>query len=59
MPPGRWRRRPPLPPSPGTVVVCPIGEATPETAERYRRERDATEQGEPDPIIRIRRGLPS
>lgn len=50
MPPGVWRRRPPLPPTPGTVVMCPIGEATPETAEEYRRERDATEQCEPEPI---------
>jgi hypothetical protein len=47
MPRGMWRRRPPLPPTPGTVVVCPIGECTPETAERYRRERDAAETGEP------------
>lgn len=45
MPRGMWRRRRPLPPTPGTVVVVPIGEATLEEAERYRRGRDAVERG--------------
>lgn len=44
MPPGAWRRRPPLPPTPRTVVVQPIGEATPEEIAAYaagREEQDA------------------
>ena len=45
MPRGMWRRRPPLPPTPGTVVVQPIGEATPEEIAAYAagRERELTE----------------
>lgn len=44
MPRGMWKLRWPPLRTPGTVVVQPIGEATPGTAERYRRERDAVEQ---------------
>lgn len=46
MPPGRWRRRPPLPPTQGTTAVCPIGEADEETAARYwaGRDEDADDQ---------------
>jgi hypothetical protein len=41
MPIGAWRRRHPLPTSPGMIRVQPIGECTPAEAEAYRAGRDA------------------
>lgn len=45
MPTGMWRRRPPLPPTPGTTVVQPIGEATPEEIAAYAAGREAMRRG--------------
>jgi hypothetical protein len=45
MPTGTWRRRLPLPPTPGTVVVQPIGEATPEEFAAYAAGRERAETG--------------
>lgn len=56
MPRGMWRRHPPLPPTPGTTVVCPIGEATPAQAADYRAARSHEEDDmdeSPEVVLRM------
>lgn len=49
--PKAWKYRRPLPPTPGTFIVQPIGEATPEEVERYRDGRDAGERQPTDSSV--------